>query len=98
MVGYFVEAKEGFKSLGTLVVTFLEDRRHTALFELVVYGGVCSDQLRLGAGFHGDGHDCVGILDKGDHDVFVASAGGDGEAAGLVGGDVAGNLHALQIY
>ena len=49
LVGDFVEAQEGFEGLGTLVVAFLEDGEETVFFELVVYGGVISYQLILGA-------------------------------------------------
>ena len=98
LVGDVVSSEEGFEGLGAFVVAFLEDGGESPVLQLVVYGGVGADELGLRSGFDGCGHDGVRISNEGHHDVFVSSAGRDGKTAGLVGGDVAGDLHALHIY
>jgi len=62
-----------------------------------VEGGVGSDELAFAAIFHPGCEDGVGIVEKCNYDVFVAFAGGGGEAASLIGGYFARNLYGLKI-
>ena len=98
LVGDVVSSEEGFEGFGEFIVAFLEDWGESSVLQVVIDGGVGVDELALRSGFDGFGQDGVHISNKGDHGVFVSSAGCDGKSAGLVGGDVAGDLHALHIY
>ena len=79
-----------FEEAGGFVVKFLEDRFESAADEELMSFGVGSQEFFFTARGEGLGEYGVGIVVVDDHDVFVASAGRDGETAGLVAVDLAG--------
>jgi hypothetical protein len=81
-----------FNVSGCFLVEFMQERFEAAESEPGVDFAICTEKLFFQAILDGNGANCIGIEDVEDNNICMAAVGYDGEAASLIGKEVAIDL------